>query len=130
MSYAILSGLLTALFGITSAGAGLVLGRGSDLGIAVATLACALAFGPLRGRVQRVVEARFDRDHSDALARVARFVDAVRDGTAEPEQIEDTFRLAVRDPDLRISYAGFAPRRTGASRRPGADRARPERSRC
>jgi signal transduction histidine kinase len=105
VSYALISGLLTALFATAVVGVGLLVGQGSDITVAVATVACALAFGPIRRRVQDLVDARFDRTHRDALALVADFVDAVRDGSSEPEQIEDTLRRAIRDPQLRMVYA-------------------------
>lgn len=105
VSYVIVSGLLSALFVFTVVAAGLLVGRGSDLSIAGATLACALAFGPARRRVQVVVDSRFDRTRDRALVQVARFVEEVRDGRAAPEQIEQTLRLALSDPGLRIAYA-------------------------
>jgi hypothetical protein len=43
-----------------------LLGLSSDLAVAVATLAAAAVFAPLRSRVQRRVARRFDRAHYDA----------------------------------------------------------------
>ncbi len=105
VSYTLVTALLLAFFVAAVVGAGVVVGRGSDVAVAVATLACAMAFGPLRRRVQRVVDGRFDRDHRDAVLRVGRFVDSVRTGSAEPEEIGDTLRSALRDPELRVAYA-------------------------
>jgi hypothetical protein len=124
VSYALISGLLTALFATAVVGVGLLVGQGSDITVAVATVACALAFGPIRRRVQDLVDAHFDRTHRDALALVADFVDAVRDGSSEPEEIEDTLRRAIRScawympfRATRTHHGGTGPGRRRAIRR-------------
>jgi hypothetical protein len=82
VSYGVVTGLLAVLF------AGLVLGlqgllapftAGNGLAVAASTLVVAAAFQPLRARVQRVVDRRFDRARYDAEAVVTGFVDSVRD---------------------------------------------------
>ena len=105
VSYSIITLLLTALFAAVVVTAGLVVGQDSPPTVALATLACAVAFGWLRRRVQAVVDRRFDRDHSRAVAEIARFVEAVRDGKAAPEQLETAMRAALVDPVLRVAYA-------------------------
>lgn len=104
VAYTVLSGGLVALYAGVTVGVGVLAGGGSDLTVAAATLSCAVAFGLLRRRVQVAVDARFDRGRRDALARINRFVDAVRDGRAEPEDIESTLRLALHDPGLSVVY--------------------------
>ncbi len=104
VAYTVLSGGLVALFVAVTVGVGVLVGRGSDLAVAAATLSCAVAFGLLRRRVQVLVDARFDRGRRDALARIGRFLDAVRDGREEPEAIEATLRLALHDPGLSVAY--------------------------
>ena len=104
VAYILLSGGVVALYGAMTIGAGVLVGGGPDLTVAAATLVCAAAFGLLRSRVQVAVDARFDRGRRDALTRINRFVAAVREGSAEPEDIEDALRQALRDPGLSVAY--------------------------
>jgi signal transduction histidine kinase len=104
VAYTVLTGGLVAVFAAVTVGVGVVVGRGSDLAIAAATLICAAGFGLLRRRVQAVVDARFDRGRRDALARLDRFLDEVRDGRAEPEEVESALRQALHDPGIRVVY--------------------------
>jgi len=73
--------LLTVLLGLGYAAVVLGLGRllpeGSSL--AVATLAAAAAFSPLRRRVQSVVDRRFNRRRYDAAGTVEAFAARLRD---------------------------------------------------
>ncbi len=82
VSYAVLSGLLAATF------AGLVVGLQATLGglvetstvsIAASTLLVAALFQPLRRRVQRVVDHRFNRARFDADVVAAEFSGTIRD---------------------------------------------------
>jgi signal transduction histidine kinase len=105
IGYLVLSGLLVAVFAVTTVAVGVVVGRGSDPAIAIGTLGAAVAFGLLRRRLQSRVDSRFDRDRRDALREVSGFVVAVRDGSAEPEALERTLRRALRDPALTVAYS-------------------------
>ncbi len=104
VGYIVLTGGLVGVFAAVTVVGGAVLGRGSDLAVAAATLMSAVLFGPLRRRIQAVVDARFDRDHRDALGRLDRFLDEMRDGRADPEQIEGALQQALHDPALRVMY--------------------------
>jgi signal transduction histidine kinase len=109
VSYGVITAALTVLFTAVVFLAGLALGHGSASAVALATLCCAVVFGRLRRRVQRTVDRRFDRDGGRAAADVARFVDAVRDGGAEPERIEVALADALRDRAVRVAYALTGP---------------------
>jgi signal transduction histidine kinase len=104
VAYTILTGGLVAVFAAITVGAGVLVGRGSDVVASGATLVCAMLFGLLRRRVQSVVDARFDRGRYEALAELDRFVDEIREGRVEPEQLESALRQALRDPGLTIVY--------------------------
>jgi signal transduction histidine kinase len=102
--YLLLTSGLVAVFAMVTVVVGAAVGRGSDVAVAVATLASAGLFGLLRRRVQAGVDARFDRGRRDALHRLDRFLDDIRDGRADPEQVEGALQQALRDPSLRVVY--------------------------
>jgi hypothetical protein len=88
VSYAVLSALLVALY----AGAVVLIGRvlapvtrESELAVAAATLLVAAAFNPLRGRVQMLVDRRFNRHRYDAERTVEAFTLRLRDAVALDE---------------------------------------------
>jgi hypothetical protein len=79
VSYLILTGLLAAVFvGIVALTTN-VLPFSSPVGVAASTLAAAGLFNPLRLRVQRLVDRRFNRARYDADAIVAAFTSRLRD---------------------------------------------------
>jgi hypothetical protein len=78
VAYAIVTGLLIGVY------AGLVLaaqgfGSRTPVQVAVATLVAAALFNPLRRRVQRVVDRRFNRARYDAEQTVATFAARLKD---------------------------------------------------
>ncbi len=103
--YATLTVLLAATYGAVSLALGVALGSGSTLATAAATLTVALVFGQLRGRVQRVVDRRFNRARYEGLRRIERHLADLRAGRATPEQTGAALAEALGDPDLELVYA-------------------------
>jgi hypothetical protein len=117
-------GLLTVLLGLGYAvvvlGLGRLLPQDSSLVVAGATLAVAGAFQPVRGRVQRVVDRRFNRRRYNAAQTIATFsarlreeldldtltgeLLAVVEQTTQPTQVS----LWLRPPQAPAGTAGDA----------------------
>jgi hypothetical protein len=79
ISYLIITGLLVGVFVGIVVLATDVLPFSSPVGVAASTLAAAALFNPLRVRVQRLVDRRFNRARYDAEAIVAAFTMRLRD---------------------------------------------------
>ncbi len=98
---------LTALLGATYAVVALLCGLlagGSALSASVATLAAALAFRPLRDRVQDGVDRRFARARFDAVRLVRGFLDEVREGRSDPEDVGGVLAVALDDPRAEVLF--------------------------
>jgi signal transduction histidine kinase len=104
VTYAALTALLAATFGLLVVTLGVIAGRGSPVVTAGATLGTALVFVPARRAIQDAVDRRFSRARYEAVRRVRDFDQAVRDGDAEPESIADVLRGALDEPGLEIVY--------------------------
>jgi hypothetical protein len=79
LSYLILTGVLAGVFVGVVVLATDVLPFSSPVGVAASTLAAAGLFNPLRKRVQRLVDRRFNRSRYDAEAIVAAFTARLRE---------------------------------------------------
>jgi hypothetical protein len=79
ISYAIVTGLLVGTFLGIVVLATRVLPFSSPVAVAASTLAAAGLFNPLRLRVQRLVDRRYNRARYDAEATVAAFTARARD---------------------------------------------------
>jgi hypothetical protein len=105
VAWAVVTGLLLAVFA-----AGVVLlhailsgiTQGQTLAVAASTMLAFSLFQPLRRRVQRVVDRRFDRARYDAERTTVRFAERVRD-EVEPAAVEGEL----------VRTAGAALRPTG-----------------
>jgi hypothetical protein len=79
VTYAVLTGVLVAVFTGVVLLATQVLPFTSSVGVAASTLTAAALFNPLRRRIQRIVDRRFNRAQYDAQATVAAFGTRLRD---------------------------------------------------
>ena len=102
--YALVTASLGLIYGVVSVVAGVAVGRGSVWATALGAVVVALAFGPLRTRAQAVVDWRFARPRYEGLRRVRSFVDDVRDGRREPEEIGTVLAAALRDPSAELLF--------------------------
>jgi hypothetical protein len=95
LSYAIVTGLLIGVyFGVVTL-ATRVLPFSSPLGVAASTLVAVALFNPLRRRVQRIVDRRFNRARYNAEATVSAFAHRVRDDV-DLEVVSSEFVRAVQ----------------------------------
>jgi signal transduction histidine kinase len=112
--YAALTALLAGTYAVVALLVGIVVG-GSAWSASLATLAAALAFRPLRDRVQNLVDRRFARARFEATRLLRDFLDEVREGRAEPEDVGAAVALALGDPTAEIIFrlpetSGYADR--------------------
>ena len=95
--------LLGVYIGVT-VGLGVLVGGDSAWVVAVATLAVALAFRPLRARIQDLVDRRFRRARYEGVRQVRAFEDEVRDGRRAPEEIGAVLAEALGDPLAELYF--------------------------
>jgi hypothetical protein len=79
MSYTLVTGVLVGIYAGVVTLTTRVLPFSSPLGVAASTLVVAALFNPLRRRVQRAVDRRFNRARYDAEATVAAFAGRLQD---------------------------------------------------
>jgi signal transduction histidine kinase len=101
--YGALSALLAGTYALVALLTGVVVG-GSALAASLGTLVAALAFRPLRDRVQNVVDRRFARARFEGIRLVREFQDDVRDGRSEPEDVGAVLALALGDPMAEVVF--------------------------
>ena len=101
--YAALTAILVATYALVAFLSGLVVG-GSATSASLATLAAVLAFRPLHGRVQRVVDRRFAPARFEATRLLREFLEDVSDGRAEPEDVGAVVALALADPQAEVLF--------------------------
>jgi signal transduction histidine kinase len=102
--YATLTIALAAAFAAIVVLGGIALGGGSTAPTAAATLAVAVAFRPLRVRVQAMVDRRLNPEAFEGLRRIDRFLADLREGRAEPEATGGVLAAAVSDPTLKLLF--------------------------
>jgi signal transduction histidine kinase len=102
--YVTLTAALAATFAAISLTLGVVIGSGSTLPTAAATLVVVLLFRPLRSRVQTFVDRRFDRARYEGLRKVEHFLEELRAGRAAPEATGEVMAEAIGDPGLELFF--------------------------
>jgi len=90
LEYAIVTGLLVGVYAglVLLATQALPVSLSTPVAVAVATLAAAALFSPLRRRVQRIVDRRFNRARYDAESTVAAFAARLKD-TVDLDSVRD-----------------------------------------
>jgi signal transduction histidine kinase len=101
--YGVLTALLAGTYALVALFAGQLAG-GSAFAASAGTLAAALAFRPLRDRLQTAVDRRFARRRVDAVRLLRDFLDDVRDGRSEPEDVGAALALALDDPRAEVVF--------------------------
>jgi hypothetical protein len=96
LAYALVTGLLVGVYAGLVLLATEVLGFASTGAVAVSTLAAAALFTPLRRRVQRAVDRRFNRARYDADAAVEAFAGRLASAVALGEIRADLLAVAAR----------------------------------
>ncbi len=96
MSYALLTGLLVGVFAGLVLLTTRVLPFSSPVGVAASTLAAAGLFSPLRTRLQRIVDRRFNRARYDAETTVAAFAARLRDAVTVDTVLDELAAAAAR----------------------------------
>jgi hypothetical protein len=95
VSYAIVTGLLVGIYAGLVLLATQVLGLRTPVAVAAATLAAAALFSPVRRRVQRVVDRRFNRARYDADQTVAAFAVRLKDAV-DLDTVQDDLAEVVQ----------------------------------
>ncbi|HUP15333.1 MAG TPA: hypothetical protein VM848_04710 [Acidimicrobiia bacterium] len=95
VTYSILAGLLAALYLATVYAMTRLVPVTGDLAVAGSTLAIAALFNPLRRRVQRVVDRRFNRSRYDAVLMIESFALRLRSGIELGEVLADLQQVLV-----------------------------------
>lgn len=137
VSYGLVMAVLGAGYATAVIGLGAVMSEatgqeGSDLAVAVSVLAIAALFRPVRARIHRVVDRRFNRTHYETRFIVERFTQALRDAARDetvrrylitsvtvalqPEHVSVWLKRAA-DRELYSAPMGSDP---GASRAPAS----------
>ena len=135
VSYATVTLVLVALYASLVVGLGSAVrlatgGTGGDLVIAVSTLAVAAVFRPVRARVQRLVDRRFDRTRYDAQHTVEAFGHQLRDEVDLETLTGELARIAAAavrptHASLWLTGRGPGPSRSGHGQAGSGTRARP-----
>ena len=97
---------LTGVLGVTYAAVVLAVGAfvSSPVAAAAGALVVAVAFWPIRTRIQDAVDRRFRRARHESRRVMTEFVERLRRGEAGPDTVEAALRDAVHDPALTLGF--------------------------
>ncbi len=118
LAYAIVTGLLVGLYAGLVLLATQVFGFHSTVAVAASTLAAAALFSPLRRRVQRLVDRRFNRVRYDADQTIAAFAARLRDAVdldAVRGDLLAVVNTAVEPTHVSVWTVGGGPRPSGGA---------------
>jgi hypothetical protein len=119
LSYALVTGLIAGVYvGIVTLATD-VLPFSSSAGVAASTLIAAVSFNPLRRRVQRVVDRRFNRARYDTEATVAAFSGRLRESVDLPAvrtELIAAVHQAFEPAHVSVWVTGAAAERSGPRR--------------
>ncbi len=101
---------LTGVLGATYAAVVLAVGSlvASPVAAAAGALVVAVAFWPLRTRIQDTVDIRFRRARHESRRGMSDFVDRLRRGEVGADAVEGAFRTAVHDQALTLGFRSGA----------------------
>jgi signal transduction histidine kinase len=102
VAYVALSGVLGAVYVAVVLTVGAYVS--SPVAAAAAALIVAATFGPLRARIQDRVDRRFRRARYESRRVMTDFVDRLRRGQADADDVEESLRTAVGDADLALGF--------------------------
>jgi len=114
LAYAIITGLLAGVYAGLVLLATQVLRLSSPVAVAAATLAAAALFSPVRRRVQRLVDRRFNRARYDADTTTAAFAARLKDAVdldAVRDDLASVVQAALEPGHVSVWVPG--PARTG-----------------
>lgn len=86
VTYLVVAVLLVGAYGMAVLGLGSFLGRDDPMAVAGATLAAAALFNPVRTRIRRWVDRRFNRPRFDAERVIDAFAATLRD-SVDPDEV-------------------------------------------
>jgi signal transduction histidine kinase len=104
ITWGLVTALVLAVYAAVSSVTGLLVGRSSEIGVAVGTAAGALLLLPALRAVRRAVDARMYPLRRAAMTAVDDLHHEVSSGRARPERLEAVLREALRDPGLRVGF--------------------------
>ena len=119
VSYTVVVGVLAAVYAGGVFVLSTLLPLQGDLAVAASTLVAATMFNPLRRRVQRRVDRRFNRNRFDAGVEVERFADRVRDDVDLDQTTGDLVTVVARTVQpstMGVWLRDDHPRRPGGRR--------------